>query len=136
MINAVLNLRLRSKMHLQLAPDAKLVAIPNAAERSYVVNVYKVDDVEISGGQIVGERDQHMGTTGEWGHAIMVRGCKRVTVRDIRLSRCWGDGAFHRRGGGHDGHDPERRRGGREHRFDRQPAPGDHRWSLARGQDL
>jgi hypothetical protein len=92
MIDAVRNLRLRSQMHLQLAPDAKLVAIPNAVDRYYVLNVYKVSDVEISGGQIVGERDQHMGTTGEWGHAIMVRGSKRVTVRDIRLSRCWGDG--------------------------------------------
>jgi hypothetical protein len=92
MIDAVRNVRLRSLMHLQLATDAKLVAIPNAVERAYVLNVYKVNDVEISGGQIVGERDQHLGTTGEWGHAIMVRGSKRVTVRDIRLSRCWGDG--------------------------------------------
>jgi polygalacturonase len=92
MIDAVRNLRLRSQMHLQLAPDARLVAIPNSVDRSYVINAYKVSDVEISGGQIVGERDQHMGTTGEWGHAIMVRGSKRVTVRDIHLSRCWGDG--------------------------------------------
>jgi hypothetical protein len=92
MINAVRNLRLRSQMHLQLAPGAKLVAIPNSADRAYVLNVYKISDVEISGGQIVGERDQHMGTTGEWGHAIMVRGSSRVTVRDIRLSNCWGDG--------------------------------------------
>jgi len=92
MIDAVRNLRLRGQMHLQLAPDARLVAIPNSVDRTYVLNVYKVSDVEISGGQIVGERDQHMGTTGEWGHAIMVRGSKRVTVRDIHLSRCWGDG--------------------------------------------
>lgn len=92
MIDAVRSLRPRGQMHFQFAPDAKLVAIPNSAERSYVINAYKVNDVEISGGQIVGERDQHMGTTGEWGHAIMVRGCKRVTVRDIHLSRCWGDG--------------------------------------------
>src|SRR5688500_10884357 len=92
MIDAVRNVRLRSQMHLQLAHDARLVAIPNSADRSYVLNVYKVSDVEISGGQIVGERDQHMGTTGEWGHAIMVRGSRRVTVRDIHLSRCWGDG--------------------------------------------
>jgi polygalacturonase len=92
LIDAVRNLRLRSQMHFQLAPDAKLAAIPNSVDRSYVLNVYKVSDVEISGGQIVGERDQHMGTTGEWGHAIMVRGSKRVTVRDIHLSRCWGDG--------------------------------------------
>ena len=92
LIDAVRNLRLRSQMHFQLAPDAKLAAIPNSVDRSYVLNVYKVSDVEISGGQIVGERDQHMGTTGEWGHAIMVRGSKRVTVRDIHLSRWWGDG--------------------------------------------
>jgi polygalacturonase len=92
LIDAVRNLRLRSQMHFQLAPDAKLAAIPNSVDRSYVLNVYKISDVEISGGQIVGERDQHMGTTGEWGHAIMVRGSKRVTVRDIHLSRCWGDG--------------------------------------------
>ncbi|MFC5569109.1 right-handed parallel beta-helix repeat-containing protein [Lysobacter yangpyeongensis] len=92
MINAVKNLRLRSLMHLQLDPAAKLVAIPNAADRAYVLNVYKVSDVEISGGQIVGERDKHMATSGEWGHAIMVRGSNRVTVRDIRLSNCWGDG--------------------------------------------
>lgn len=92
MIDAVRSLRPRSQTHLQLAADARLVALPNAVDRSYIVNAYKVNDVEISGGQMIGERDQHLGTTGEWGHAIMVRGCKRVTVRDIRLSRCWGDG--------------------------------------------
>jgi hypothetical protein len=57
-----------------------------------VVNAYKVNDVEISGGQIVGERDRHLASAGEWGHCIMIRGCKRVTVRDIRLSKAWGDG--------------------------------------------
>jgi hypothetical protein len=92
LIDAVKNVRLRSLMHLQLDPAAKLVAKPNAADRSYVINAYKVNDVEISGGQVVGERDQHLGTTGEWGHCVMVRGCKRVTVRDMRMSKGWGDG--------------------------------------------
>lgn len=92
LVDATRNIRLRSLMHLKLDPGAKLVAKANAAERSYVVNAYKVNDVEISGGQIVGDRDRHLGTTGEWGHCIMIRGCKRVTVRDIRLSKAWGDG--------------------------------------------
>jgi polygalacturonase len=91
-IDPVRNVRLRSKMHLQLAPDAKLVAKRNDAERAYVLMVYKVSDVEISGGQIVGDRDTHLGTTGEWGHGIMVRGSARVTIRDMRISKCWGDG--------------------------------------------
>jgi len=92
LIDAVRSVRLRSLMHFEMAVDAKLVAKPNSSERSKVLYVYKIKDVEISGGQIVGERDRHTGTTGEWGHAIQVLGSERVTVRDTRLSRCWGDG--------------------------------------------
>jgi polygalacturonase len=91
-IDPTRNLRLRSRMHLQLADGAILAAKRNGAERAYVVMVYKVSDVEISGGQIIGDRENHLGTTGEWGHAIMVRGSSRVTIRDIHLSKCWGDG--------------------------------------------
>ncbi|HEV8693017.1 MAG TPA: right-handed parallel beta-helix repeat-containing protein [Lysobacter sp.] len=92
LVDAVTSIRPRSLMLLQLDPGAKLVAKPNSVEKSYVVYAYKIKDFEIAGGQIVGERDGHLGTTGEWGHCIFVRGCERVTVRDIRLSKGWGDG--------------------------------------------
>ncbi len=92
LVDAVKNVRLRSRMHLQLDHLAKLVARPNAADRYYVLNAYKVSDVEISGGQVVGERHQHQGTSGEWGHCVMIRGCNRVTVRDMRMADGWGDG--------------------------------------------
>ncbi|HEY0505383.1 MAG TPA: right-handed parallel beta-helix repeat-containing protein [Lysobacter sp.] len=91
-IDPTVNVRLRSKMHLQLASGARLRAKRNSAERAYVLMVYKVSDVEISGGQIIGDRDTHLGTTGEWGHGIMIRGASRVTVRDMHISDCWGDG--------------------------------------------
>lgn len=92
LIDVTRTIRLRSYMHLKLDPGAKLLAKSTSADRYYVVNAYKVHDVEISGGQIVGERDRHLGTGGQWGHCIGVRGCTRVTVRDIRLSKGWGDG--------------------------------------------
>jgi polygalacturonase len=92
LIDAVKSVRLRSLMHLQLDHTAKLVAKPNSVDRYYVVNAYNLSDVEISGGQVIGERAQHQGTTGEWGHCVMVRGCKRVTVRDMRMAEGWGDG--------------------------------------------
>lgn len=91
-IDAVVSVRLRSYMHLKLSQDAKLVAKPNSAERSNVLYVNKVRDVEISGGQIIGERNGHNGTAGEWGHGIYVRGSSNVTVRDTHISKCWGDG--------------------------------------------
>lgn len=91
-IDPTRNVRLRSNMHLQLADGARLLAKRNDQERAYVLMVYKVSNVEISGGQIVGDRDNHLGTAGEWGHGIMVRGSSKVTIRDIHVSRCWGDG--------------------------------------------
>ncbi|HZX76852.1 right-handed parallel beta-helix repeat-containing protein [Lysobacter sp.] len=91
-LDPTVNVRLRSLMHLQLADGARLRAKPNSADRAYVLMVYKVSDVEISGGEIIGDRHAHLGTTGEWGHGIMVRGSNRVTIRDIRISDCWGDG--------------------------------------------
>lgn len=92
LIDPTRNVKLRSRMHLSLAAGARLVAKANAAPRAYVLLAQQVEDVEISGGSIVGDRDSHRGTAGEWGHGIRIRGCSRVTVRDIRISRCWGDG--------------------------------------------
>jgi hypothetical protein len=91
-IDPTRNVRLRSNMHLELAEGAILRAKRNDQERAYVLMVYKVANVEISGGRIIGDRDNHLGTAGEWGHAIMVRGSSAVTIRDIHVSKCWGDG--------------------------------------------
>ena len=92
LVDALKSVKLRSFMHLQLDPSAILKAKPNSSEQYNVVLVDSRSNVEISGGQIMGERDQHVGTTGEGGHCIRVRGSQHVTVRDIRLSKGWGDG--------------------------------------------
>ena len=91
-IDPVRRVRLRSRMHMEFAPGARLVAKPNAEARTYVLLASRISDVEISGGHIVGDRDAHLGEGGEWGHGIAVRGATRVTIRDMHVSRCWGDG--------------------------------------------
>src|SRR5688500_17457281 len=92
LIDPTVKVRLRSRMHLRLADGAVLKAKANAADRAYVLMLHKVSDVEISGGEIEGDRDRHLGTTGQWGHGIMVRGASRVTIRDMLIRKCWGDG--------------------------------------------
>jgi parallel beta-helix repeat protein len=92
LVDATRSIRLRNGTHLVMDAEACLQAMPNDRDRHYVLLVEDVADVEISGGRIVGERDRHEGSTGEWGYGIFVRGARRVTVKDIRISRCWGDG--------------------------------------------
>lgn len=94
MIDAVTSVKLRSHVRLKLDPLAQLVAIPNSSTRYYVLKAWGVSDVEITGGQIIGERVQHIGTTGEWGMGVDIRSSSKVYVHDLQVSNCWGDGLY------------------------------------------
>lgn len=91
-IDPLRSIRMRSRVDLRMDPGAVLVAKPNAAPRAYVVLAERVSDATISGGSIMGDRYSHLGAKGEWGHGVMIRGASRVTVRNVTISRCWGDG--------------------------------------------
>ena len=92
MINALTGISLRSHVRLSLYGAAYLKAIPNNATRYWIVKAWNVNNVEIVGGNIVGERTSHQGTTGEWGYGINISAGSNVYVHDITVSNCWGDG--------------------------------------------
>jgi parallel beta-helix repeat protein len=94
MINAVRAINIRSNMLLQMAPSAQLSAIPNNLPRSHVIKVWRVSNVQITGGRIVGERNGHLGTTGEWGYGLNIEASDNVSVTDMHISDCWGDGIW------------------------------------------
>jgi polygalacturonase len=92
MINALKGINLRSHVRLTMWGSAYLQAIPNSATRYWVVKAWNVNNVEIVGGHVNGERSQHQGTTGEWGYGINISGSSNVYVHDIVVGNCWGDG--------------------------------------------
>src|SRR3569623_308988 len=94
MINALKPLTLHSHTRLQLDPDAELKVIPNSASRYWVVKVFKVNNVEIVGGKMTGDRAKHKGNTGEWGYGINISGSDHVLVKNVKLSEFWGDGMW------------------------------------------
>ena len=94
MIDALRSINLRSHTRLKMDSSAKLVAIPNSSSRSYVVKAWRVNNVEITGGSIVGERVKHKGTSGEWGMGVDILASAKVYVHDLNVSNCWGDGIY------------------------------------------
>ena len=94
MIDAMRSIVLRSNMSLHLASDATIKALPNSSQRSYMIKVWHVDNVNITGGNIVGERDGHTGKGGEWGYGINIQGANHVRVSNVHISNCWGDGMW------------------------------------------
>jgi polygalacturonase len=95
LIDPLKKVNLRSYMLLSMDPNAVLKAKSNSAIRAYILYAYNKTQVEIAGGQLVGDRDTHTyitTSTSEWNHGIQILASSHVTIRDLRVSKCAGDG--------------------------------------------
>lgn len=93
-IDAVRSLHLKSDTTLQLSADTILRAIPNAAPRYAILTVTSVENVQITGGVLIGDRHKHFGLSGEWGMGIRIVGAKNVEIQGTTCNDFWGDGIY------------------------------------------
>lgn len=94
MIDATRSINLKDNINLTLARDTHLKAIPNKSSSFSILTVKNAINVGISGGNLVGERDQHMGNAGEWGMGLTIRNSTDVVVKNIISRDNWGDGFY------------------------------------------
>ena len=97
MIDAVKGIQIESdnsNIKIIMSPNAVLKAIGNSDEKYMMIHVTGAGNVTISGGRIVGERYEHKGKSGEYGHGIGVYGGKNIKIIDVDISECWGDGIY------------------------------------------
>lgn len=78
--------------NMTLVIDGTIKLVPNNFKGCYVLHVNNVENVTIKGeGGIVGDKKEHQGTDGEWGHGIYVTGSRNVTIQNLCVNNCWGD---------------------------------------------
>ena len=51
-------------------------------------------NVTIINPTLIGEKDQHLGVDGQWGHGIDSGSSENITVINPTISNCWGDGIY------------------------------------------
>ena len=94
MIDPVTSVKPISNSKIELV-NATLKAIPNDATNYAIVMFDNVHDIELSGGILEGEREDHTGATGEWGHGIHIKGGSyNIYVHDLTIKNTWGDGLY------------------------------------------
>lgn len=91
MIDATVSVKPKIGQTLVLADNAVLKCIPTAATNFDVIKIENVADVTIKGGKIVGEKDEHLVTTGEFGYGIAIYNSQRVTIDGCEIYNHWGD---------------------------------------------
>jgi parallel beta-helix repeat protein len=94
LIDPLQSVRLTSNITLQLASDAVLKAKPVSTTYYAIVLASDAQYVCIAGGTIIGERNAHLGTTGEWGMGVRIIGSSDVRIDGVQILDCWGDGIY------------------------------------------
>lgn len=85
---------LKDNTVLSMAPGAVFKAIPNNHPDYTIVRATDKKNVAVFGGVFIGDRDQHLGTSGEWGYGISIIGSHGVVIKDCATLDCWGDGVY------------------------------------------
>lgn len=88
-------LSMSSNSSLQLKSTLALVPIDYA--KYNIILIENKENVSVTGGSLVGDVGNHRyidGTTSEWGMGISILNSRNVTVSDINISGCIGDGIY------------------------------------------
>ena len=86
-------LRVQDDSDIRMDSKTILKSIPNDLPIYRVFTVYNSKNVKISGGTLIGDRYDHEGTEGEFGHGIFIGGSSsNVTVSNVTAKDFWGDG--------------------------------------------
>jgi polygalacturonase len=88
-------LSLGNGITLDFAPRAVFKAIPNAARNYTILGIRKSAHVRVQGGILIGDRAQHLGADGEWGHCLQISdGAYDIAIIGTQSRECWGDGFY------------------------------------------
>src|SRR5690606_24849814 len=93
-------LKLSSNQTINFQSKSKLIMMPNAETNYGILHIVKVKNVKVINPTLVGDRDKHTGTKGEWGMGIRVQGSNNVKIIGANISDFWGDGIYITRDGG------------------------------------
>ena len=85
-------LELLDNIKLLLHGNAVLKAIPNDKKQYNILRIFNKTNVQVEGGTIEGERVNHTGSGGEWGYGIAITGGSNISIKNINIYDCWGDG--------------------------------------------
>lgn len=85
-------LNLHDISNLYFHRKSKLIMQPTGQGTFYMLNAEFVHNILICFPVLIGDRDCHLGKTGEFGHGIYIYCSYYVGVYYTTISKCWGDG--------------------------------------------
>ena len=74
--------------------NATIRFLPNASRKYYIMNCYNLHDILFDNIHLIGDKEEHTGTEGEWGHCLNVTDSYNITIKNSIFENAWGDGIY------------------------------------------
>lgn len=87
-------LSLKSNMTMVFQPKSQLNLKATEKGSYSIINLRNVSNIKIINPRIVGDRETHRGNKGEWGMGIDIRGAQNISLYNVNIRNCWGDGLY------------------------------------------
>jgi hypothetical protein len=87
-------LKIGSNKTITFPDGSQLIMMPNNLTNYSVLTLLNADNVTLNNPVVIGDRDGHLDSLGQWGQGISVRGSSNVTINNANVSKCWGDGIY------------------------------------------
>lgn len=87
-------LRIRDNAEVYFREKSQLKMAANPHSHYYMILLLDAENVLIKNANLEGDRNRHLGTTGEWGMGMYISGCKDIFINAATIKNCWGDGIY------------------------------------------
>lgn len=87
-------LLLLSNRTISFKGDGALTGIPTNSANYKIINIYNCLNVKVINPVVIGERNGHTGSEGEWGHGISITNSENVVIDNPYIKDCWGDAIY------------------------------------------
>lgn len=83
-----------SNRTIEFQSNSALIVLPNNKTTYQALLISEGTGIIINNPKLIGERDLHIGNTGEWGMGIKVLSSSNVTITNPKIQNFWGDGIY------------------------------------------
>lgn len=72
--------------------ESTIKCITNSRQNYNIFTIAEKENIILKNGTIIGDRATHTGATGEWGYGVAIKSSTNITLDNLKITECWGDG--------------------------------------------